>query len=103
MSGLNKKQVVHIANISNLKLTDKEIKKFELQLSKVVDYIKLLNEVDTKNVKPTYQVVGLSNVFHQDEIDTLNILTQDKALLNSKSSHNGLFKVKAILEGRSEK
>lgn len=103
MSSLNKKQVIHIAEISNLKLTDSEIDKFTPQLSKVVEYVDMLNEVDTKDTKPTYQVVGLNNIFHEDSIDAINTLNQDKALSNTNSVHNGFFKVKAILEGRTDK
>lgn len=100
---LSKKQVVHISEISNIALTDSEIDRFVPQLSKVVEYIDMLNEVDTKDTKPTYQVVGLNNIFHPDDIDVTNMLSNDKALSNTNSTHNGLFKVKAILEGRTDK
>lgn len=103
MSTLTKKHVLHIANLSNLNLTDEEIDKLTPQLSKIVDYVGLLNEVKTDDVKPTYQVTGLTNVFHEDEIDPINVLNQDEALSNTDSTHNGLFKVKAILEGRTDK
>ncbi len=100
---LTKKQVLHISNISNLNLSDSEINSFTPQLSKVIDYIDILNEVDTQGVEPTYQVVGLKNVFRDDQINPINTLSQDKALLNTDNTHNGLFKVKAILGGRTDK
>ena len=103
MSSLNKKQVIHVSEISNLTLTDSEIDKFTPQLSKIVEYVDMLNEVDTKDTKPTYQIVGLNNIFHEDSIDAINILSQDKALLNTDRVHNGLFKVKAILNERTDK
>ena len=103
MSSLNKKQVIHVSEISNLTLTDSEIDKFTPQLSKIVEYVDMLNEVDTKDTKPTYQIVGLNNIFHEDSIDAVNTLSQDKALLNTDRVHNGLFKVKAILNERTDK
>jgi aspartyl-tRNA(Asn)/glutamyl-tRNA(Gln) amidotransferase subunit C len=101
MATLNKKQVLHIADISNLKLTDEEIDKFTPQLSKIVDFISTLNEVDTTNTEPAYQIVGLTNVFHEDEVDATNIFSQDKALSGTDNTHNGLFKVRAILVNRN--
>lgn len=88
--------VVHVAKLANLSLNKEEIKKFESQLSETIEYIGQLNEIDTSNVKETSQVTGLSNVTRDD--NTSASLTQEEALKNTKSTHNGLFKVKAILE-----
>jgi len=87
----------HTAKLANLPLKKEEEEKFTDQLSTILDYIKKLEEVDTKNVEPTSQVTGLVNITRNDD-ETLPSLSQDEALSNSKSHHNGLFKVKAILE-----
>lgn len=100
---LSTNDIKHIASLSNLNLSDEEVTKFSPQLSKIVEYVDMLNEVDTKDTKPTYQVVGLNNIFHEDSIDAVNTLSQDKALLNTDRVHNGLFKVKAILNERTDK
>ena len=88
--------VKHVAKLANLPLTPVEEKKFEKQLSEILSYVEKLKQVDTKNVETTSQVTGLENVTREDE--TSPSLTQEEALSNSKSTHNGLFKVKAILE-----
>lgn len=88
--------VSHVAKLANLKLTPEEIKKFETQLSSILDYISQLNKVDTSNVEPTAQTTGLENVFKGD--DPQPSLSQEEVLQNAKSKHNGLFKVKAIFE-----
>lgn len=87
--------VPHIAKLANLPLKPEEKEKFEKQLSEVLAYVEKLKEVDTKNVDITSQVTGLENVTREDE--TTPSLSQEKALSNTKSQHNGLFKVKAIL------
>ena len=69
---------------------------FEKQLSEILNYFEKLKEVDTKNVETTSQVTGLENVTREDK--AINSLTQEEALSNTKSQHNGFFKVKAILE-----
>lgn len=86
--------VNHAAKLANLPLSVKERTIFEKQLEETITYIEELREVDTKNVEPTSQVTGLENVTRSDE--TKPSLSQDEALSNSKSTHNGLFKVKGI-------
>ncbi len=87
--------VAHVAKLANLPLTDEEKKKFEKQLSSILEYIEKLSEVDTKGIEPTSQVTGLENVMREDAPS--ESLTQDEALKNTKSKHNGLFKVPAVL------
>ena len=86
----------HIAKLANLEIKEEEKEKLQKQLSLILQYVNKLNEVDTKNVEITSQVTGLENVTREDE--TAPSLTQGETLSNIKSQHNGLFKVKAILE-----
>lgn len=86
--------IPHVAKLANLPLSANEKTKFEKQLEETITYVEELNEVDTKNVELTSQVTGLENVTRNDE--TKPSLSQNQALSNSKSTHNGLFKVKGI-------
>ena len=88
--------VSHVAKLANLLLTDSEKKKFEKQLKDTIEYIENLNEVKTEGVEPTSQVTGLENVLREDEVSPS--LSQDEALSNAKSTHNGFFKMKRILD-----
>lgn len=88
--------VPHVAKLANLPLTKDEEEKLDKQLSEVLNYVEQLNEVDTKNVEPTSQVTGLENVLREDE--PKESLTQEQALANTKSQHNGLFQVKGIFD-----
>ncbi len=90
-----KVDVLHIAKLANLSLTKEEIKKYEKQLSSILDYIDKLKEVDTKNIQETSQTTGLENITSEDE--TSPSLSQEEALSNTKNKHNELFKVKGIL------
>jgi aspartyl-tRNA(Asn)/glutamyl-tRNA(Gln) amidotransferase subunit C len=101
MTKLNKKDVIHVAKLSNLVLSDTEMKKFLPQLSKIVDFIGQLSEVNVKDVEPTSQTTGLTNVLREDKIISENILTQEQALSGTDNTFNGLFKVSAILENRT--
>lgn len=86
--------VKHVAKLANLKLKEEEVEKFEKQLSSVLDYIKKLEELDTKNIEPTSQVTGLKNITREDK--TQPSLSQEEALSNAPKKHNGLFEVDAI-------
>jgi len=93
---ISKEQVQHIANLANLSLTQEEIEKFQKQLGDVLEYIEILNELDTEKVEPTFQVTGLKNVFRDDEIE--NCLSLKQALSSAKSKYNGYFKIKPIFD-----
>jgi len=103
MAKLTKDEVLHIAKLASLSLNHSEIEKFLPQLSKIVDYIGQLKEVDTKGTEPTAQVTGLENVLRKDEINSTNVLSEDEALSGTDEIHNGYFKVGAILSERTDK
>jgi aspartyl-tRNA(Asn)/glutamyl-tRNA(Gln) amidotransferase subunit C len=68
MSSLTKEQVEHIAKLARLSLTPAEAEKMAKELSSILQYIEMLNEVPTDSVKPTAQVTGLSTVLREDVI-----------------------------------
>lgn len=88
--------VPHVAKLASLPLKKEEIEKFQKQLSSILDYIKKLSEVETKNVEPTSQVTGLENVTRDDQPNPS--LSQEEVLQNAKNRHNGFFKVPAIFK-----
>lgn len=88
--------VDHVAKLANLTISKDEKVKFEKQLSETLSYVEKLNAIDTKNVEPTSQVTGLQNVTREDEVKPS--LSQEETLSNTKSKHNGFFRIKAILE-----
>jgi len=88
--------VKHVAKLANIPLKNDEVKKYENQLSQILEYIEKLTKVNTDNIKETSQTTGLENVTRDDVASPS--LKQDEALSNTKSKHNSLFKVKAIFE-----
>lgn len=86
--------IAHIAKLANLSIKKEDEKKFETQLSSVLDYIGRLNEIDTTDVQETSQVTGLENITRQDK--TLPSLSQADALSQAKSTHIGFFSVKGV-------
>lgn len=60
-------EVKKIAQLARIKLTPAEEGRHAATMTVVLDYMKILNEVDTEGVESTAQVTGLSNVMREDE------------------------------------
>lgn len=57
-----------MASLAKLQLTEQEIVKYQKELSSVLEYVELLNEVDITGLEPTLQVTGLESVFRADVV-----------------------------------
>ena len=70
-------QVIHVSKLARLNLSKTEVEKFKNQLSKIIEHINELKEVDTKGVTPTSQTTGLTDIVREDKIDNSQIVLQD--------------------------
>lgn len=70
---LTKDQVAHIAKLAKIKLSDEELERLSPQLSSILDFFEILQEVDTEGVAETSQVTGLENISRSDEINMSEI------------------------------
>jgi len=95
-SKLREEEVRHVAKLAGLTLSPSEVKKFQKQLSEVLNYIEVLNEIDTEGLEPTSQVTGLENVFREDKIGSS--LSREEVLSGAKNKDRGMFKIKAIFD-----
>ena len=64
---LSREQVLHVARLARLELTDEEVERFSGELSKVLDHIEKIGELDLADVEPTSHVVEIENVLRADE------------------------------------
>lgn len=96
MSTITKEQVNHIAHLSRLEIQEDEVDGYIEKLEKVVDLFNELNSVDTENIKPTYHVLDLVNVFREDVAQ--EGIDREEVLKNSKETEAGQFKVPTIIE-----
>lgn len=101
MRKISTEEIKHIAKLSGLTLKPEEIKKYEDQLSAVVDFVGQLNEVDTENIEPTSQTTGLENVLRVDDKSKPS-LKKEEALSANDDIYNDYFKVKGVLENKKE-
>jgi aspartyl-tRNA(Asn)/glutamyl-tRNA(Gln) amidotransferase subunit C len=89
-------QVEEIALLARLDLNKPEKEKFRAQLSAILDYAEMLQELDTSNVPPTAQVTGLVGVMRDDVVT--GSLTQAQVLKNAPAHQEGFVTVPIVLE-----
>ncbi|MBQ3309812.1 Asp-tRNA(Asn)/Glu-tRNA(Gln) amidotransferase subunit GatC [Candidatus Saccharibacteria bacterium] len=61
-------EIDHLAELSNFSLSEQEKQNLGQDLENIIGYISQLDELDTKDVEPTYQVFEMENVWREDEI-----------------------------------
>jgi len=92
-----KVDVQYLAKIIQMPVKPTEAKQLQAGFAKTIEIVKLLNQLDTTNISPNFQVSGLTNIFREDKIDKKRVLTQAQALANAKHTYQGYFVVSAIL------
>ena len=90
------KDIEKISELVKLPVNHSEIEKLSGMLSQTTEYMDMLNELDTENVTPTYQVTGLINIY-QDK-DLSQTLTQQEVLKNTSNNKEGMFKTTAVFD-----
>jgi aspartyl-tRNA(Asn)/glutamyl-tRNA(Gln) amidotransferase subunit C len=87
---VDRKLLEHVAEVARIKLTEEEISKFLPQLRELLEFFSQLKEINTGNVKPSFQPVELKNAMREDR--EKQCLPQDEALSLSEHKKDGYFK-----------
>ena len=93
---LSREEVLHIARLARLGLTETEVDRLSEQLSNILENFEILQQVDTSGIPPTAQSITLQNVVRGDEIATS--LPQSEILANAPQREENFFRVRAVLE-----
>jgi aspartyl-tRNA(Asn)/glutamyl-tRNA(Gln) amidotransferase subunit C len=89
-------EVEHIAELARLSLTDAEKAVYRDQLSAILDYAAVLQQVDTSAISPTATVLPLRNIMRPDQVEPA--MSREDVLANAPDVEEGCFRVRAILE-----
>jgi len=93
---LSSDDVLHIALLARLGLTETEVDRFREQLSNILENFEILQQVDTSGVPPTAQPIPLQNVVTDDK--AADSLPQSEVLANAPRKDENFFRVRAVLE-----
>ncbi len=96
MSKITREQIEHIAHLARLEIKEDEIEGFTAKMEEVVTLVENLAAVNTDDVKPTYHVLDLVNVFREDVAK--EGLNREEVLKNAYEQESGQFKVPTIIE-----
>jgi len=93
---LSREEVLHIARLARLGVTDEDVDRFRRQLSNILENFEILRQVDTEGVSPTAQSISLQNVMREDEV--VPSLSSEDILANAPRREGDCFRVRAVLE-----
>jgi len=93
---LSREDVLHIALLARLGLTENEVERLSEQLSNILENFEVLQQVDTSGIPPTAHSIALQNVMRDDEVATS--LPPSDILANAPRKDGDFFRVRAVLE-----
>ena len=96
MADLTKEDILKLARLSRLKLSDSEVTEFQKEISEILGYVQMLDDVNTDGLKPTYQVTGLKNATRSDVVIDYGVTPQE-LLKNAPARDKNYLKVKRML------
>jgi len=93
---ISREDVVHVARLARLELSDTEMERMREQLNGILGYIDKLKELDVSGVEPTSHAVPLVNVMREDAV--VPPFAQDAMLANAPDRVGEFFRVPRIIE-----
>ena len=90
-----KEQVLHIARLSRLKLSETETDAYQEQMGQILEYVQQLESLDTESVEPSSHILDLENVTRPDRVDLK--LSAQEVFMNAPDSEDDFFRVPQIL------
>ena len=93
---LTREEVLHIAKLARIGLSEDDVTMFQEQLSQILDHFEALRALDTEGVEPTSHPLPLESVMRSDEAQPS--LTTEEVLENAPLAEDGAFRVRAVLE-----
>jgi aspartyl-tRNA(Asn)/glutamyl-tRNA(Gln) amidotransferase subunit C len=88
---IDRDQVLHVARLARLRLTDEELERMPAELSKILDHVEKMDELDFEGVEPTSHVVDVTNVLREDL--PRPSLPRERALAGAPDVADGGFRV----------
>ncbi|MDI6752534.1 MAG: Asp-tRNA(Asn)/Glu-tRNA(Gln) amidotransferase subunit GatC [bacterium] len=95
MAEITKKEIEHLALLSRLSLSEEEKNTLSQQIKEILNYVEKVNELNTENVTPTFNVLPLGERLREDKVD--NKFDSQSLLRNAPESEGNFFKVPKIV------
>ena len=94
---LSKEEIQNVATLARIGLSEKDIEKYQHDLSGILDYFKKLEEVDVSGVEPIGHITGMQNSFRTDKAEDFGAIGKEEIMANVPEVKDGYIKVKSVL------
>ena len=92
---VSKEEILHIAKLANLNIKEDEIDEYAKNLEDILNFVKVLNDVDTDNVEESIGSASNVNVFRKDEIKDFG--DREILLQNAPEQEDGMFRIPKVI------
>lgn len=96
MAKLSRDDVLKLAQLARLNLTDEEVEEFRKELESILEYVTMLEGVDVTGLEPTTQVTGAKNVMRADEVRDYGV-SREELLALLPQRQDDLVKVQRMV------
>ena len=92
---ISKEEILHIAELADLKINENEIDKYVLNLQDILNFANIVNNAKTDGMEITVGANENYNVFRKDEV--VNFENRDELLKNAPSKDEGMFQIPKVI------
>ncbi len=95
---MTREEILHLASLARIRLTDGEIKDLEVELPKIIDYVSVVSDIAGEEIDSEPHVGARYNVLRKDEVTNEPGQFTEDLLKEMPDTQNGFLKVKKILQ-----
>lgn len=95
MANISREEIVRIAKLAMLNLTDAEIDTYTQDMQEILSYAEMINQLDTSDTDETIGAIEQKNVFRKDEM--IEFKNRDILLQNAPSQEEGMFQIPKVI------
>ena len=93
---IRKEEIIHIAKLANLNLTEEEIEKYTNDMQDILAFANTNNQVDTEGVDEKASLEEKYNVFRKDDVKVFK--DRDDLLQNAPAQEDGMFRIPKVIK-----
>ena len=92
---ISKEEILHIANLADLNIKEEEIEQYANNLQDILNFVNILDNVNTDNIEESIGAVGNVNVFRKDEIKKFEDM--ELLLQNAPEKEENMFRIPKVI------
>lgn len=94
---LSKEEILHIATLARIGVNEKDVEKYQHDLSEILDYFKKLEQLDVTDVQLIGHITGMLLTARSDKHEDFGSLGKEAIMKNAPEEKEGYVKVKSVL------